>query len=399
MEGRKESRLNTQFCGGNVAVMWWTLNVITDMEKDLVRFRIRERESGLKAIFLSYYYKGKRREESLRLYLIPERTSADRKKNKETWAVAEIIKARRQAEFTDHVFGLEKDRPTPYLLQLAGEIAEEKNTESSRLLWASVQKRISEFLRGNDILISEVDVDFVERFVRYLQRSAVCAVNHVGQPLSNNTQWVYYSKFKAIFNHALRLQLIHSNPCDGVRGIRKVETERAYLTIEELHSLIDAPCANDAVRTCYLFSCLTGLRCSDIINLTWGQVRETDGFTRIVFRQQKTGGMQYLDINSQAAGLMGERGRDTDFVFPRMPEQQVINLHIRNWADAAGIKKHLSFHTARHTFATMMLTLGADLYTVSKLLGHSNISTTQVYAKVLDKSKQDAVSRIPALDI
>jgi site-specific recombinase XerD len=72
-----------------------------------------------------------------------------------------------------------------------------------------------------------------------------------------------------------------------------------------------------------------------------------------------------------------------------------LSDNIRKWAALAGIRgKRISFHTARHTFATLELSLGADLYTVSKLLGHSNITTTQVYAKVVDKQKEEAVSLI-----
>ena len=73
------------------------------------------------------------------------------------------------------------------------------------------------------------------------------------------------------------------------------------------------------------------------------------------------------------------------------------SLELKRWALAAGITKNLTFHCARHTFAVMMLDLGADIYTVSKLLGHRELSTTQIYAKVLDKNKQAAVNLIPSI--
>ena len=68
-----------------------------------------------------------------------------------------------------------------------------------------------------------------------------------------------------------------------------------------------------------------------------------------------------------------------------------ISLQIKDWAKLAGINKYVCFHTARHTFATMSLTLGADLYTVSKLLAHQNISVTQIYAEIIDEKKDKAV--------
>ena len=104
----------------------------------------------------------------------------------------------------------------------------------------------------------------------------------------------------------------------------------------------------------------------------------------------------YLPLSSQAMRYMPERGdaADNDNVFARLPKGQYLNDLIKAWAKEAGLSKHVTFHTSRHTFATMLLTLGADLYTVSKLLGHANVKTTQIYGKIVDQKKDDAVSRI-----
>jgi integrase len=75
----------------------------------------------------------------------------------------------------------------------------------------------------------------------------------------------------------------------------------------------------------------------------------------------------------------------------------VIGRALRKWAEAAGIDKHLSFHCSRHTFGTMMLTLGADLYTTSKLLGHTDVKMTQVYAKIINRKKDEAVNLVNGL--
>ena len=90
-----------------------------------------------------------------------------------------------------------------------------------------------------------------------------------------------------------------------------------------------------------------------------------------------------------------ERGfsTDADFVFNTLPCNTLINDLVKEWAKQAGIvNKTVTFHTSRHTFGTMMLTLGADLYTVSKLMGHKNIETTKIYAKIIDQKKDDAVN-------
>jgi site-specific recombinase XerD len=130
--------------------------------------------------------------------------------------------------------------------------------------------------------------------------------------------------------------------------------------------------------------------------MTWADVHEQDGYTRIIYRQAKTHGQEYLDISAQASSLMGERGKDTDAVFPLM-HWSSVRKHLLAWVKRAKIAKHVTFHTSRHTFAVMMLGIGTDIYTVSKLLGHRDLSTTQVYAKVLDKAKREAVDNMPQL--
>ncbi|MBQ2395254.1 MAG: integrase catalytic domain-containing protein, partial [Alistipes sp.] len=155
---------------------------------------------------------------------------------------------------------------------------------------------------------------------------------------------------------------------------------------------------HEEVRKAFLFSCLTGLRVSDIVAITWGQVSKVGTMTRITFKQKKTQGLQYLDINEQAAELMGEQRSATEHIF-HLHSLNLTNTQLRKWVQSAGISKHISFHSGRHTFAVMMLDLGADIYTVQKLLGHRNINTTQIYAKILDKNKQEAVQRIPKIMI
>lgn len=168
-----------------------------------------------------------------------------------------------------------------------------------------------------------------------------------------------------------------------------------YLTIDEVKQVAQTDCESDLIKRAFLFSCLTGLRKCDIIKLTWGEVTEQSGFTRIIFRQKKTKGQEYLDITPQAAEMLGPRGKAMDEVFKGMPCTSTVNFILKLWMQKAQIDKAITFHCARHTFAVMMLDLGTDIYTVSKLLGHRELTTTQIYAKVLDKNKQAAVARIP----
>jgi integrase len=157
-------------------------------------------------------------------------------------------------------------------------------------------------------------------------------------------------------------------------------------------------CRRPPLARAFLFSCLTGLRKSDIEKMTWSEVRQQGEFTRIVFKQKKTGGQEYIDINPQAVEYMGERGEPDERVFKDFKYSAKTARHLQLWAEAAGVEKQITFHSGRHTFAVMMLDLGADIYTVSKLLGHKEIQTTQIYAKVMDKNKQKATMLIPQIN-
>lgn len=371
-----------------------------NMEKDFVKFRLRERKDGVQAIFLSFYYQGKRHEESLRLYIVPENTREDKKKNKETWAIAETVRARRLVELKENIFKLKTDAPKVYLLEMWQTKIEQAESNGNRGQWSSSYKKMFEYLKGKDILLTSITTQFCEDYKAYLMKEATCESFKIEtRKLKGNSQCAYFSKFKVLLKDAARRKYIEEDPSEFVHSPKLVEAERAYLTIEELHAMTEAPCLTESVRICFMFSCLTGLRRSDVLKLKWGEVSNMEGFTRLTFHQQKTSGLQYLDINEQAAELMGERKGAEEYVFPRLPEPDTTNHVIRTWAAAAGVNKHLTFHSGRHTFATLMLSLGTDLYTVSKLLGHRNINTTQIYAKVLDKNKQNAVKKIPKLNL
>jgi integrase len=218
------------------------------------------------------------------------------------------------------------------------------------------------------------------------------------KPLSQNSKVSYFNKLRACINQAFEDRIIPINPLRGVTGFKDEETERTYLTFDEVKRMAKTECKYPVLKRAFLFSCLTGLRKSDIEKMIWGEVQTSGDKTRIIFKQKKTGGQEYLDINAQAEDYLGERRENTGRVFAGFKYNSQTLLELRRWALAAGITKDLTFHAGRHTFAVMMLDLGADIYTVSKLLGHKELSTTQIYAKVLDRKKQEAVNLIPSIN-
>ncbi|MSL46744.1 tyrosine-type recombinase/integrase, partial [Escherichia coli] len=167
---------------------------------------------------------------------------------------------------------------------------------------------------------------------------------------------------------------------------------------EEMKRLIGTECKYEIMKQAFLFSCLCGLRVSDIRKLKWNDLQKSGERIRIEIKMQKTKEPLYLPISDEALKWLPQQNeaKGDDLIFP-LTHEGTINKILQKWAKDAGIIKHISFHVARHTHATMMLTLGADLYTVSKLLGHKNIATTQIYAKIVDKKKEEAISLIPNL--
>lgn len=352
-----------------------------------VKLRKRKTRTGLYSLYLDTYVGGKRTYEYLRLYLVPECTREDKRKNKETIQLAEAIRAKRVIEYHEGRYGFEASEQDKVLLFDYFEAQRSSQKRKTADSWGSCLQYIKRYERRRNITFAEVTSEWVKGFKDYLE----------AQELAQNSKALYFAKFRACINRAYREGIITDNPLKRVGSIKHEESKREYLTIEEVQRLVATDCDSEVVKRAFLFSCLTGLRKSDIMQLLWGDVHKEGDYTRITFRQRKTGGQEYLDITHEARELMGEERGAEELVFDSFPAMSTVSAVINVWTARAGIRKHITFHSARHTFATMMLTLGTDLYTVSKLLGHKDIKTTEIYAKIVDKGKQEAVARIPSI--
>jgi integrase len=210
--------------------------------------------------------------------------------------------------------------------------------------------------------------------------------------LSNNSSSVYFTFFKSVIKQALIDGLLQYDPSAKV-NIAIKETEREFLTVEELNNLINTDCRIDVLKRSALFSAFTGLRHSDILKMIWSELKTDKGYY-LKFESQKTRTKQDLPISEQAVNLMGERKNPTDKVFQGLIYNGYTNVVLENWILKAGIEKKITFHCFRHTYATLQLEAGTDIYTISKMLGHSKLATTEIYAKVLDGAKRKASNSI-----
>lgn len=272
----------------------------------------------------------------------------------------------------------------------------EKRKGSNYFNWISACKYLESFTGGN-LKFENLTERKVEDFKEYLLSTE--SNRSIGKKLSRNSAASYFLKIKAALNQAYKDGFLHSDLTAKIKPIKPEETRREYLTIVELNKLIKTPCNNELLKRAALFSALTGLRFSDIAKLTWKELIFVDGQGFILnFRQQKTKGLESHYISDQAAELLGKRLETNTKVFNGLKYSAYQNKHLYQWIGAAGITKDITFHCFRHTYATLQLMQGSDIYLVSKLLGHKDLKTTQVYAKVVDEAKRKAAGAI-SLDL
>ena len=362
--------------------------------------------SGNTTLYLDIYINGTRSYEYLKLYLVPEITRADREKNKETMRLADAIRSKRVVELRNGVFGFNNAFATKTrFYDYYRAMVEKRRGEESKGNWGNWQSCYHhlKIYDGRDTLtFADITPEWIKGFKDYLDHRAVAWQHDFrkrarDRSLARNSKMSYFNKLRACLNQAFEEGIIPHNPLRGIEGFKAEEGTRMYLTIDEVKRLVRTECEYPQVKAAFLFSCLTGLRRSDVLRITWGDVYEQGKFTRLIFKQKKTNGQEYLDITGEARSLMGVRGDTTEHPFGDIHSPSCTNKAIQEWVLRAGIDKKITFHCARHTFATMMLDIGTDLYVVSKLLGHREIHTTQIYARVMDKNKQAAVAAIPSI--
>ncbi len=363
--------------------------------KEPVKMRFKKLSNGKQSIYLDCYADGKRQYEYLNLYLLPEDSASNIKKNKATMKEANAtLKLRINSFMEDKSVKQNKTHNIDITLgewmQKFYEI-QKRNGIHDLLTISNATKVIHSF--DDSILLKKVDKDYCLRFIDYLRNDYKSS--H-GKKLVPKTCSTYLGQLRTALNTAVRENIIPKNPymlIDQIDKIKVPESKREYLTIDEVKKIMETPCYRDDLKHAYLFSCFCGLRISDIENLKWSDINLDGEQWRVTVTMQKTSTPIYLPLSKQAMKWLPERGETSgnELVFGDLPNRGRIGVHLAKWAKDAGITKSMSYHTSRHTFATMMLTLGADLYTVSKLLGHHGVRQTQIYAKIIDQKKDDAI--------
>ncbi|MCX2452264.1 site-specific integrase [Pedobacter sp. PLR] len=244
---------------------------------------------------------------------------------------------------------------------------------------------------GHDLKFPELNDYLCEDYKNYLLSRP--GISRTGRPISKNTTVSYYAKFRHILRIAYKRGLIPQDLHAIVKPITPKETHRERLTLEEFQQLAETPADSDVMKMASLFSGLTGLRFSDVATLKWSELRGTAGKYELQFSQEKTDAAEVMPISDQAVSMMGIQNTESILVFKGWRYSR-LKTFFTHWLAGAGIKKNITFHSFRHTFATLQLELGTDIYTVSKMLGHKAFKNTEIYVKIVDKTKRNAADKV-----
>lgn len=332
------------------------------------------------SLYLDIYLKGIRRYEYLRMYLAEERTPQDRARNAETLRVAEAIAARRMVEVQTKGMGLALPSGKTVAALLEEWLDTRKGRSAGTLeVWTYWARKVKAW-KGCEFSLKDLTADWWGKYEDWVR----------GQGLGQTTVHHYLARMRCVLNKAEKDGLLLVNPSKHARISAVKRTERVYLTADELRALKGVYDPDNDIQRAFLFGCFTGLRYSDIKALRREQVEGR----RLVLKIRKTGKTEYIEMNSQALELLGE-GAGRIFAVPMRLGK--VETALREWAAKAGVTKHITFHTSRHTFAVLMLSAGVDIYTLSRLLGHSSVTTTQIYADIVDARRRQAVDMFPQI--
>ncbi|MCR5709171.1 MAG: site-specific integrase [Bacteroidales bacterium] len=256
-------------------------------------------------------------------------------------------------------------------------------SERSCQRYEVVARHLKDFIRQiyslPDIRFRYITINFINKFEVWLRSE---------KRFRNNTVWVYMITFKHILTLARSSGMMRSDPFSGYKN-RFEQVDRGYLTEGELGALIRLPLepgTGRTVRDLFVFSAFTGLSYSDVKALRWVNVKQMfDGKTWIVTRRRKTNtpsNIRLFDVPLRILERYGRPGEDTVF---KIPSNSCCNGYLMDFAARCGIQTRLTFHIARHTFATLSLSKGMPIETLSSILGHTSIRTTQIYAKITNQ--------------
>ncbi len=378
-----------------------------------VEIKVRMLTAGNRSLYLEYYETGFRKRENLHLYLVPDDAPNARMLNEQTYRKAQEIQAQRI--LTPPSFEKKKQRKeneavkTMTWLQWCDDYVQcaMLNGNCQKMIQHKdvVRRRIEAFLKRakkTDVLLKDVDRDLVSGLFGYMRNNYRNRkqIKANGGKLAAYTLVLFEETVKAFFNKAVRDGLMASNPVQELTREERFhapDKHREYLTADELKRFLAVEpqtYMEEVVQRAFGFSCMTGLRLGDMQRLRWSDIKDVNGVQTVSVIQHKTKRPVAVPLNALALSLLPPRPENGEdgIIFPLVKKPDNVAKYVRRIKDKAGIEKDFTYHSSRHSAATLAITAGAELYSVSKILGHGSIASTQVYAKVKMEKKVEAMN-------
>lgn len=326
---------------------------------------------------LDYYHNGKRIRETISsIEFLPTDTKEQRQQKQR---IIDKIKADLEIELANQSIGLVSRQLKKASFILYFEQQAKKKSPNTKSVWENTLKHLKAF-QGNKLNFEDVTERWIEKFSLYLLEN-----------VSQNSARTYLQKISATLNQAVKQKIIVQNPYKFVQKPKKEESEMVYLLKDEVQEIINTDFFDKDLKNAFLFGCYTGLRFSDIQTLKWNNIKNG----QIQLTQIKTKGVVYIPLNKNAEHILDLQKNNTELIFNISSHNSSANRTLKKLIKRTNINKDVSFHSSRHTFATLLISSGVNVYTVSKLLGHKDIESTLVYAKVINEEKEKAVNSMP----
>jgi integrase len=346
--------------------------------------KVREKRGKL---YLDIYMEGKRKWEALHLTL-----TNDKVQNKEIMRMAEICRSKRETQLLAGSWDIQD--PIAGRKKLAVYLEECAKARVNNDYITGCIRYLKKYNNGETIQLSQITPQFVDGFQRYLLE---------GTKLSPATAYDYSKAVRMALRKAVRENILIKNPAESVKALPEPETDLIFLNAKEVQKLADTEIKGKLgaeIKRAFIFACFTGLRISDLKSLAWGDIEREP--VQIIKRQKKTRRAVYVPLKNTAWNIINDSAdhNPEDKVFSLLAgTKSQTNQYLLRWAEKAGIKKPVGWHTARRTFATLALDNGADIYTVANLLGHKNIKQAAKYAQATDKLRRNAVAALPEIKL
>jgi integrase len=350
-------------------------SLITDLNKQSrIKIRLKKLKDGKQSIYLDQTIRGIREYDFLGLYLLDGNENIST--NETTIRIAKACRDKRELDILSEKTGINLRKPEKVnLIDFWNGIIKKKNHKTAEMYQCARQNWIR--VHGTKLDIDRVTANHIGEYLASLKH------------LSQTTQHHYLFAIRYCLSEAIKADIITKNPATSF-SIKQSESMRNFLSIEEVRRI--AQVQGVYIQLPFLFACYTGLRLGDLRKLQWKDIKDD----HIIIHQEKTKDIVYIPLYDYAKELLPLLDHSKKHIF-QIPTSRVVQYQTAKLMKLARIDQHITFHCSRHTFATMLLNNDVPYEVVGKLLGHRDIKATKIYAKIVNKKLDEAITKLPKL--